>query len=134
MNCHKLSLTAVLLLLISACTNVPADIEVKTNADSDPDADVVRTIEVTSDTQCQLRIQKGRKDPELYSAKSCTLKRSGDFVTSISLSFDAPCKQYTFNNLIGDKFFFDAKAISTPNKACTIESFSASYGWSLEQK
>jgi hypothetical protein len=134
MNCRKLSLTATLLLLITACTNAPADIEVKTNADSDTDADVVRTIEVTGETQCQLRIQKGRKDPEVYAAKTCRLKRSGDFVTSLSLGFDAPCKQYSFNNLIGDKFFFDAKAVTTPNKACAIESFSASHGWALVQK
>jgi Tfp pilus assembly protein PilW len=134
MNCRTLSLYAALLLLVSACSNAPADIEVKTNADSDSDADVVRTIEVTDGTQCQLSIQKGRKDPEVFIAKTCSLKRSGDFVTSLSMGFDAPCKQYSFNNLIGDKFFFDAKAVTSPNAKCAIESFSASHGWALVQK
>lgn len=121
-------------LLLNACSNAPADIEVKTNTSTDSDADIVRTIEVSNGNQCVLRVQKGRKDPELYSAKSCSLQRSGDFISSLTLRFDAPCGEYRFNNLIGDKYFFDSKAIATPNKACAIESFSASHGWSLEQK
>jgi hypothetical protein len=132
MTRYTVCLFSACLLLLNACSNTPADIEVKTDTD-DPDVDVVRSIEVTGGNQCQLRIQKGRKDPELYVAKRCTLTRSGDFVSSVSLAFEAPCTEYRFNNLIGDKFFFDSKAITAPNKACAIESFNDSYGWSLVQ-
>lgn len=133
MTRYSLCLFSACLLLLNACSNTPADIEVKTDID-DPNVEVVRSIEVTGENQCQLRVQKGRKDPEIYVAKRCTLKRSGDFVSSISLAFEAPCSEYRFNNLISDKFFFDTKSISAPNKACAIETFNDSYGWSLVQK
>ncbi|HWR95127.1 MAG TPA: hypothetical protein VN248_00150 [Arenimonas sp.] len=99
----------------------------------DPAVEVKRAIVVTGSGQCQLKVQKGRDDPELFTPKTCALtKDSADMVTAVTVSFDAPCKQYQFKNLIGELYFLDEKSIGKRNDACPVESFNASYGWSLE--
>jgi len=122
----------VLSLALSACSNSPAEKSLAVEAD-DPNVEVVRTIVVTGSGQCQLKVQKGREDPELFTPKSCILAGSGDTVSAVTVNFAAPCKQYQFKNLIGELYFLDEKAIGTRNAACPVETFNASYGWSLEK-
>ncbi len=119
-------------LALSACSNSPAEKSLAVEAD-DPNIEVARTIVVTGNGLCQLKVQKGRDDPELLTPVACTMTGSGDAVTAVTVSFPAPCKQYQFKNLIGDLYFLDEKAIGTRNAACRVESFNASYGWSLEK-
>lgn len=96
------------------------------------DVDEVRTILIKSDTQCQLSVKRGRDDPELISPKSCLLvKTAAGDISSIKVLFESPCKQYTFSNLIGELYFLDEKSIAGKNKACRVESFKSSYGWSI---
>jgi hypothetical protein len=121
-------------ILLAACSNSQPAARQATVAADDPDIEVKRTIVVTGDGQCQLKMQKGRDDPELFTPKSCALSKDAtDTVTAVTVSFDAPCKQYQFKNLIGDLYFLDEKAIGARNAACPVESFNASYGWSLEK-
>jgi hypothetical protein len=119
-------------LALSACSNSPAEKSLVAEPDV-PDIEVARTIVVTGDGQCQLKVQKGRDDAELFTPKSCILVGSGDAVSAVTLSFAAPCKQYQFKNLIGELYFLDEKAIGTRNAACPVETFNASYGWRLEK-
>ena len=120
-------------ILLAACSNSQPAARPATAAD-DPDVEVMRAIVVTGGGQCQLKVQKGRDDPELFTPKSCALtKDSTDNVTAVMVSFEAPCKQYRFKNLIGELYFLDEKSIGTRNAACRVESFNASYGWSLER-
>jgi hypothetical protein len=134
MNFFKGSLFILLSgIVLAACSNSqppakPTAVEV-----DDPAIEVKRAIVVTGSGQCQLKVQKGRDDPELISPKSCELtKGASDIVTTVTVSFDAPCKKYQFKNLIGELYFLDDKALGTRNPACQVESFNASYGWSLE--
>jgi hypothetical protein len=120
-------------ILLAACSNSQPAARPVAAAVDDPNIEVKRTIVVTGSGQCQLKVQKGRDDPELITPKSCTMTGSGDAVTAVTVSFPAPCKQYQFKNLIGDLYFLDEKAIGTRNAACRVESFNASYGWSLEK-
>lgn len=121
-------------ILLAACSNSQPAARPVVAAPDDPNIEVKRTIVVTGNGQCQLKMQKGRDDPELFTPKSCALtKDATDIVTAVTVSFDAPCKQYQFKNLIGDLYFLDEKAIGTRNAACRVESFNASYGWSLEK-
>jgi hypothetical protein len=117
---------------LSACSNSPAEKSLAVEAD-DPNIEVVRTIVVTGNGLCQLKVQKGRDDPELLTPVTCTMTGSGDAITAVTVSFPAPCKQYQFKNLIGELYFLDEKAIGTRNAACRVEAFNASYGWSLEK-
>ena len=120
-------------ILLAACSNSQPAARPAVAAPDDPNIEVKRTIVVTGDGQCQLKTQKGREDPELLTPVTCTLTSSGDAVTAVTVSFPAPCKQYQFKNLIGDLYFLDEKAIGARNAACRVESFNASYGWSLER-
>lgn len=119
-------------VVLAACSNSQPAARPAAAAD-DPAVEVKRTIVVTGSGQCQLKVQKGRDDPELFTPKSCALtKDAAGIVTAVTTSFDAPCKQYQFKNLIGELYFLDEKSIGTRNAACPVESFNASYGWSLE--
>lgn len=96
--------------------------------------DETRTIRIQGTTQCQLVIKQGKKGSETISPKSCKITRSADgFVTQVTVLFDPPCKQYNFNNVIGDRYFLDEKSITSKNKACRIETFNATYGWELQE-
>jgi hypothetical protein len=96
--------------------------------------DETRTITIQSATQCQLVIKQGKKSSDAISPKSCKITRSADgFVTQVTVLFDPPCKQYNFNNVIGDRYFLDEKSIVSKNKACRIETFNATYGWELKE-
>mgnify|MGYP006342243451 FL=1 len=119
-------------LALSACSNSPAEKSLTAEPDN-PDIEITRTIVMTGVSQVQLKVQKGREDAELFTPKSCILVGSGDAVSAVTVSFAAPCKQYQFKNLIGALYFLDEKAIGTRNAACPVESFNASYGWSLEK-
>ena len=134
MNFFKGSLLILLSgILLAGCSNNQPTAKPETAAADDPAVEVKRAIVVTGNGQCQLKVQKGRDDPELISPKSCELTKGvSDIVTSVTLSFDAPCKKYQFKNLIGELYFLDDKALGTRNPACPVESFNASYGWSLE--
>lgn len=100
----------------------------------DPTVEVKRTIIMTGASQCQLKIQRGRDEPELLTPKACNPVTAADgHVTEVSLVFDAPCKTYPFKNIIGDLYFVDEKTIAGRNSACAVESFNASYGWALEK-
>ena len=138
MRIFKLMLLSSLILpAITSCTNNQAEIlDTTINTTSTAStADEVRIILINSDTQCQLRIQKGRDDPELITPKSCSLEISAaGNISAVKVQFDAPCKQYTFNNIIGEMYFIDDKSIATHNKACRVESFNSSYGWAIERK
>ena len=57
-------------LALSACSNSPAEKPLAAEPDN-PDIEVTRTIVVTGDGQCQLKVQKGREDAELFTPKSC---------------------------------------------------------------
>lgn len=121
-------------ILLAACSNSQPAARPAEAASEDPNIEVKRAIVVNGNGQCQLKVQKGRSDPELITPKSCALtKDSGNVVTAVTVSFEAPCKQYQFRNLIGELYFLDEKSIGTRNAACPVESFNASYGWSLEQ-
>lgn len=132
-----LFLCAFIMPAITSCSNNQTEILDTTinTSSSSSSADEIRTILITSDTQCQLRIQKGRDDPELITPKSCSLDVSAaGNISAVKVQFDAPCKQYTFNNIIGEMYFIDDKSIASRNKSCRVESFNSSYGWSIERK
>ncbi len=121
------------LTLASCSKNPPSPAVGATSAEAfEPDVEEIRTIQIQSDSKCQLSIKRGRDEPELISPKSCQFNKStaGD-ITSVTLNFDPPCKQYVLTNLIGELYFLDEKSIAGKNQACRIESFKASYGWAL---
>lgn len=121
-------------LLISACNSgpsEPAQAVLRVESD-DPAIETVRTINVIDTNVCQLSVQKGRDDPEIYSPKTCTITRKDGFAVDITVGFDAPCRQYQFKNLIGDKYFLDEKSIGTRVAACAIDTFNTSYAWRLD--
>ena len=100
----------------------------------DPNIEVKRTIVMTGANQCQLKIQRGRDEPEQLTPKACDAVTSADgHVSEISVRFDAPCKSYPFKNIMGELYFLDEKSIASRNSACKVESFNASYGWTLEK-
>ena len=99
----------------------------------DPNIEVKRTIVMTGTNQCQLKIERGRDEPELLTPKACNPVAAADGqVTEVSIVFDAPCKTYPFKNIIGELYFLDEKSIAGRNSACQVESFNASYGWALQ--
>lgn len=123
---------AALTAVLSACSGSTP--EAKVVVTDDPNIEIKRTIIVTGDNQCQLKVQKGRDQPELISPLSCTLTKSASGeINAVTTAFAPPCSAYVFNNLIGELFFLDDKALTTRNPACEVESFNASYGWSLER-
>ena len=129
---RTLLFAAVTTVLLSACSGSAP--ETKVVVEDDPNIEIKRTIVITGDSQCQLRVQKGRDEPELISPQSCRLTKSGSGeISAVTTVFAAPCSSYTFNNLIGELFFLDDKALTTRKPACKVESFNASYGWALEQ-
>lgn len=137
MRAIRLMLSAVAVTaLLSACSGSAPEakpVAADTGAD-DPNIEIKRTIIVTGDSQCQLKVQKGRDEPELISPQSCKLTKSASGeISAITTVFAAPCREYAFNNLIGELFFLDDKALTARQPACKVESFNASYGWSLER-
>jgi hypothetical protein len=121
---------------IGGCTKsqLPAETVAFVAPDLEADVDEVRTILIKSDTQCQLSVKRGRNDAELISPKSCALvKTTTGEITAIKILFGSPCKEYTLNNLIGELYFLDEKAIASKNKACRVESFKSSYGWNISR-
>lgn len=130
------------LILLTACLSAagctksqqPAETIAFVAPDLEADVDEVRTILIKSDTQCQLSVKRGRNDAELISPKSCSLiKTSAGEITAVKISFNPPCKEYTFNNVIGVLYFLDEKSIASKNKACRVESFKSSYGWAISK-
>ena len=120
-------------VLLSACSGSAP--ETKVVVEDDPNIEIKRTIVITGDSQCQLSVQKGRGEPELIAPQSCRLTKSDSGeISAVTTVFAAPCSSYTFNNLIGELFFLDDKALTTRKPACKVESFNASYGWALEQR
>ncbi len=137
MSAYRSVLVVLLLVnLLSACSGSAPEAKVfaaDASAD-DPNVEIKRTIIVTSDTQCQLKIQKGRDAPELINPQSCNLTKSDSGeISAVTTVFASPCRTYVFNNLIGEMFFLDDKPLTTRQPACKVESFNASYGWSLER-
>ena len=129
---RTLLFAAVTTVMLSACSGSAP--ETKVVVEDDPNIEIKRTIVITGDSQCQLRVQKGRDEPELITPQSCRLTKSGSGeISAVTTVFAAPCSSYTFNNLIGELFFLDDKALTTRKPACKVESFNASYGWALEQ-
>lgn len=126
-------------IALSACSEKPAAESAEATESSQAQtltggADETRTISIQSPTQCQLIVKRGRKDSETISPKSCQISKSADgFITKVMVQFDPPCKQYTFNNVIGTRYFLDEKTIAGKNKACQIETFNASYSWNVEE-
>ena len=119
---------------MSACTKsqLPEETVAFVAPDLEADVDEVRSISIKSDSQCQLSVKRGRNDAELISPKSCALvKTSTGEISAIKILFSPPCKEYTLNNLIGELYFLDEKSIASKNKACRIETFKSSYGWSV---
>ncbi|MEY3359128.1 MAG: hypothetical protein RLZZ537_197 [Pseudomonadota bacterium] len=101
----------------------------------DPNIEVKRTIVMTGANQCQLKIQRGRDEPELLTPKACNPVTAADgHVTEVSIVFDAPCKTYPFKNIIGELYFVDEKSIASRNSPCPVESFNTSYGWTLAKQ
>ena len=137
MNAFRSVLVVLLMInLLSACSGSAPEAKVfaADASTDDPNVEIKRTIIVTSDTQCQLKVQKGRDDPELISPQSCTLTKSDSGeISAVTTVFASPCRSYVFNNLIGELFFLDDKPLTTRQPACKVESFNASYGWSLER-
>jgi hypothetical protein len=133
MRANRLMLPAAAIsALLSACSGSAP--ETKLAVTDDPNVEIKRTIIVTGDSQCRLKVQKGRDEPELIVPQSCQLTKSGSGeISAVTTVFASPCGSYTFNNLIGELFFLDDKALTTRKPACKVESFNASYGWSLER-
>lgn len=131
---HLLVFAAVNTML-SGCSNSSPEAQASRPPPvDDPNIEVKRTIVMTGAGQCQLKIQRGRDEPELLIPKACNPVTAADgHVTEVSLVFDAPCKTYPFKNIIGDLYFVDEKTIAGRNSACAVESFNPSYGWALEK-
>lgn len=119
--------------ILSGCSNSSPEAQAsRPPAVDDPTIEVKRTIIMAGANQCQLKIQRGRDEPELLTPKACNPVTAADgHVTEVSIVFDAPCKTYPFRNIIGDLYFVDEKTIAGRNSACPVESFNASYGWAL---
>ena len=130
-----LPLSTVLLCILAACSGGAADAPPAVTVEQDPPgADIARTITVSGTTQCALSVRRGRDEPDIYPAAACELKTdAGGAVIAVTLGFAAPCRRYTFNNLIGERYFLDEKALGQRNPACPIESFNAGYGWTLQR-
>lgn len=123
-------------LVLNACTKaqLPEQTVAFVAPDLEADVDEIRSILIKSDTQCQLSVKRGRNDAELISPKSCALlKASIGEITAVKILFASPCKEYTLNNLIGELYFLDEKSIASKNKACRIETFKSSYGWTISK-
>jgi hypothetical protein len=123
-------------LFMSACTKsqLPEETVAFVAPDLEADVDEIRSILIKSDSQCQLSVKRGRNDPELISPKSCSfVKASTGEITAVKIAFAPPCKEYTLNNLIGELYFLDEKSIASKNKACRMESFKSSYGWTISK-
>ncbi len=131
----RLTLFPAVICFLAACSGNAVDAPQPVSIEQDPPgAEIVRTIVVTGGTQCALHVRKDRDDPEVFTAAACELKTgAGDAVTAVTLSFAPPCRRYTFNNLIGERYFLDEKALGQRNPACPIESFNAGYGWVLQR-
>lgn len=130
-----LPLLALLSSLLAACSGGAVDAPPAVAIEQDPPgAEIVRIITVTGGTQCALSVRKDRDEPVVHSASSCELKTgAGGTVTAVTLAFAPPCRRYTFNNLIGERYFLDEKALGQRNPACPIESFNAAFGWALQR-
>lgn len=123
-------------VLLNACAQKPsAEIS---NASTSPNIvltgndDETRIISIQSETQCSLIVKHGRKIENTITPKSCQLVKSSDgFISSITVFFDAPCKQYLFKNVIGLRYFLDEKTIASKNPACVLETFNTSYSWEI---
>ncbi len=123
-------------LALGGCTKsqLPTETVAFVAPDLEADVDEVRTILIKSDTQCQLSVKRGRNDPELISPKSCLfVKTASGEITAVKILFAPPCKEYMLNNLIGELYFLDEKSIAGKNKACRVESFKSSYGWTISK-
>lgn len=131
----RLTLFPVVVCVLAACSGNAVDApQPATIEQGPPGAEVIRTIVVTGGTQCALNVRKDRDDPEVFTAAFCELKTGpGGAVTAVTLNFAPPCRRYTFNNLIGERYFLDEKALGQRNPACPIESFNAGYGWVLQR-
>ena len=121
--------------LLTACGGGAVDAPPAVAVEQDPPGvEVVRTIVVGAGTQCALNVRKDRDEPAVFTASSCELKTGpGGAVTAVTLGFAPPCRRYTFNNLIGERYFLDEKALGQRNPSCPIESFNAGYGWVLQR-
>lgn len=130
-----LPLSSVVFCTLAACSGGTVDAPAAVTIEQDePGVEVVRTILVTGGTQCALSVRRGRDEPVVHSASSCELKTdAGGAVTAVTVAFAPPCRRYTFNNLIGERYFLDEKALGRRNPACPIESFNAGYGWALQR-
>ncbi|MFM6987095.1 MAG: hypothetical protein ACKOXG_00300 [Arenimonas sp.] len=131
----RLTLFPVVVCMLAACSGGAVDAPQPATIEQDPPGvEVARTIVVTGGTQCALNVRKDRDDAEVFTAASCELKTGpGGAVTAVTLDFAPPCRRYTFNNLIGERYFLDEKALGQRNPACPIESFNAGYGWTLQR-
>lgn len=123
-------------MFISGCTNSSPEAQASRPPPvDDPNIEVKRTIVMTASNQCQLKIQRGRDEPELLTPAACEPVTAADgHVTEISIRFNAPCKTYPFRNIIGELYFVDEKSIASRNSACPVESFNTSYGWALQRQ
>ena len=117
---------------LAACSSSAP--EAKPVATDDPNVETKRTIVLAGDTRCRLEVQKGRASPEIIEPVSCRISKtaSGE-ISAVTAVFAAPCREYAFNNLIGELYFLDEKNLAGRNAACAVESFNASYGWSLKR-
>jgi hypothetical protein len=132
--CKGLFLISTILLV--ACSDKPAS-EIpmaNQNTSQAADAEEIRTILIQSDSKCVLRVEKGKDEPELINPNSCSLTKAQDgHINSVLVTFNPPCKTYSFNNVMGELYFLDEKSIAGKNTACRIETFKASYAWKIEQ-
>ncbi|WP_297798940.1 hypothetical protein [Arenimonas sp. GDDSR-1] len=118
----------------AGCSSTPEAQASRPAPTDDPNIEVKRTIVMTGASQCQLKIQCGRDEPELLTPKACNPAKAADgHITEVSIVFDAPCKTYPFKNIQGELYFLDEKSIAGRNSACPVESFNTSYGWALEK-
>ena len=128
----------ICVVLLNACAQKPS--AETSNSSTSPNIvltgkdDETRIISIQSPTQCSLIVKHGRKVETTITPKSCQLTKSTDgFITSVTVIFDAPCKQYLFKNVIGDRYFLDEKSIASKNTACVLETFNVGYSWSIEE-
>lgn len=132
--CKGLFLISTILLV--ACSDKPATETPIANQNTEQAADVeeIRTILIQSDSKCVLRVEKGKDEPELINPISCSLTKAQDgHINAVLVTFNPPCKKYSFNNVMGELYFLDEKSIAGKNTACRIETFKASYAWKIEQ-
>ncbi len=130
------AILVICVVLLNACTQKPS--AETSSSSTSPNIvltgkdDETRIISIQSETQCSLIVKHGRRIENTITPKSCQLTKSADgFISSVLVTFDTPCKQYAFKNVIGTRYFLDEKTIASKNPACVLETFNASYSWEI---